>query len=169
VRLDHNTQFGKFRHVTDYDSSPANGSGRSALPKNPHGANLSVQSPMSRGMPIESLSAIRMALQSGQFHAGEEGSELGKRSYPSVPARRRSGGCCGARAIPGTMGHISGRKRLPGPPRGECLSTLNDAFTSPFCFLDIACGDASIMKAALRGTQYRYPIQGKQAFLARLS
>ena len=34
--------------------------------------------------------------------------------------------------------------------------TLNDAFTSPFCFLDIACGDASIMKAALRGTQVRH-------------
>jgi hypothetical protein len=34
--------------------------------------------------------------------------------------------------------------------------TLTDAFTSPFCFLDIACGDASIMKAALRGTQVRH-------------
>jgi Methyltransferase domain len=33
--------------------------------------------------------------------------------------------------------------------------TLNDVFTSPFCFLDIACGDASTMKAALRGIQVR--------------
>jgi hypothetical protein len=34
--------------------------------------------------------------------------------------------------------------------------TLNDVFTSPFCFLDIACGDASTMNAALRGTQVRH-------------
>jgi hypothetical protein len=34
--------------------------------------------------------------------------------------------------------------------------TLNGVFTSPFCFLDIACGDASTMKAALRGTQVRH-------------
>ena len=34
--------------------------------------------------------------------------------------------------------------------------TLNDVFTSPFCFLDIACGDASMMKTALRGTQVRH-------------
>jgi SAM-dependent methyltransferase len=31
--------------------------------------------------------------------------------------------------------------------------TLNEVFTSPFRFLDIACGDASMMKAALRGTR----------------
>jgi 2-polyprenyl-3-methyl-5-hydroxy-6-metoxy-1,4-benzoquinol methylase len=37
---------------------------------------------------------------------------------------------------------------------GDILrETLNDVFTSPFCFLDIACGDGSTMKAALRGTQ----------------
>ncbi|HEY2775231.1 MAG TPA: class I SAM-dependent methyltransferase [Candidatus Binatia bacterium] len=34
--------------------------------------------------------------------------------------------------------------------------TLNDVFASPFCFLDIACGDATMMKAALRGTQVRH-------------
>jgi Methyltransferase domain len=34
--------------------------------------------------------------------------------------------------------------------------TLNDVFTSPFSFLDIACGDASLMKAALPGTQVRH-------------
>jgi hypothetical protein len=31
--------------------------------------------------------------------------------------------------------------------------TLNQVFASPFCFLDIACGDATMMKAALRGTR----------------
>jgi methylase of polypeptide subunit release factors len=39
---------------------------------------------------------------------------------------------------------------------GILRETLNDVFTSPFCFLDIACGDASTMKAALRGTQVRH-------------
>ena len=34
--------------------------------------------------------------------------------------------------------------------------TLNDVFKAPFSFLDIACGDASLMKAALRGTQVRH-------------
>jgi ubiquinone/menaquinone biosynthesis C-methylase UbiE len=34
--------------------------------------------------------------------------------------------------------------------------TLNDVFTSPFSFLDIACGDASMMKAALGGTKVRH-------------
>jgi hypothetical protein len=29
--------------------------------------------------------------------------------------------------------------------------TLNAMFASPFTFLDIACGDASVMKTALRG------------------
>jgi ubiquinone/menaquinone biosynthesis C-methylase UbiE len=32
-------------------------------------------------------------------------------------------------------------------------TTLNEMFTSPFSFLDIACGDASMMKNALQGTQ----------------
>jgi ubiquinone/menaquinone biosynthesis C-methylase UbiE len=49
---------------------------------------------------------------------------------------------------------------------GNCLShrevsgilrhTLDDVFTSPFCFLDIACGDASMMKPALAGTKVRH-------------
>jgi SAM-dependent methyltransferase len=49
---------------------------------------------------------------------------------------------------------------------GDCLSqrevsgilraTLNENFTSPFSFLDIACGDASMMKAALRDTKVRH-------------
>ncbi len=39
---------------------------------------------------------------------------------------------------------------------GILRETLNDVFTSPFCFLDIACGDASTTKAALRGTQVRH-------------
>ena len=34
--------------------------------------------------------------------------------------------------------------------------TLNDVFKSPFSFLDIACGDASLMKAVLPGTQVRH-------------
>src|ERR1700730_6954548 len=60
LRVDH-SQFGKFRHFTDYVGSRANGDGHSALPKRPHGANLSVQSPIIRGMPVEALSAIRTA------------------------------------------------------------------------------------------------------------
>jgi SAM-dependent methyltransferase len=39
---------------------------------------------------------------------------------------------------------------------GILQEALNGAFTSPFCFLDIACGDASMMKAALRGTRVRH-------------
>jgi hypothetical protein len=39
---------------------------------------------------------------------------------------------------------------------GILRETLNDVFTSPFCFLDIACGDASTMTAALGGTQVRH-------------
>jgi SAM-dependent methyltransferase len=49
---------------------------------------------------------------------------------------------------------------------GDCLchrelggilhSTLNDVFKLPFSFLDIACGDAFMMKRALRGTQVRH-------------
>jgi hypothetical protein len=36
---------------------------------------------------------------------------------------------------------------------GILQATLNDGFKAPFSFLDIACGDASLMKAALPGTQ----------------
>jgi hypothetical protein len=49
---------------------------------------------------------------------------------------------------------------------GNCLAhreitallhdSLNEVFTAPFSFLDIACGDASMMKAALRGTKVRH-------------
>ena len=49
---------------------------------------------------------------------------------------------------------------------GDCLAhrevsrilakTLNDVFTQPFSFLDIACGDASMMKPALSGTKVRH-------------
>jgi hypothetical protein len=49
---------------------------------------------------------------------------------------------------------------------GNCLAhhevrailrqTLSDLFKSPFCFLDIACGDASMMKTALTGTKVRH-------------
>jgi ubiquinone/menaquinone biosynthesis C-methylase UbiE len=49
---------------------------------------------------------------------------------------------------------------------GDCLShravggilhdTLNQVFPAPFSFLDIACGDASMMKTALRGTKVRH-------------
>src|SRR5262245_32491428 len=35
-------------------------------------------------------------------------------------------------------------------------NTLNQAFASQFTFLDIACGDASMMKTALRGTKVRH-------------
>jgi SAM-dependent methyltransferase len=34
--------------------------------------------------------------------------------------------------------------------------TLNEVFRQPFAFLDIACGDASVMKTALRGTKVRH-------------
>jgi SAM-dependent methyltransferase len=34
--------------------------------------------------------------------------------------------------------------------------TLNEVFATPFSFLDIACGDASMMKDALRGTKVRH-------------
>ena len=33
---------------------------------------------------------------------------------------------------------------------------LDERFTAPFSFLDIACGDASMMKRALTGTQVRH-------------
>ncbi|MEN8207504.1 MAG: class I SAM-dependent methyltransferase [Pseudomonadota bacterium] len=39
---------------------------------------------------------------------------------------------------------------------GMLHATLSEHFTSPFCFLDIACGDASIMPEALRGVQVRH-------------
>lgn len=40
---------------------------------------------------------------------------------------------------------------------GELLNkALNDRFTAGFSFLDIACGDASMMKTALRGTRVRH-------------
>jgi Methyltransferase domain len=49
---------------------------------------------------------------------------------------------------------------------GDCLAqrevgailrqTLSKVFTQPFSFLDIACGDASMMKAALDGTKVRH-------------
>lgn len=35
-------------------------------------------------------------------------------------------------------------------------ATLNGGFKAPFSFLDIACGDASLMKAALPATQVRH-------------
>ena len=34
--------------------------------------------------------------------------------------------------------------------------TLNDLFKQPFLFLDIACGDAFVMKTALAGTRIRH-------------
>jgi SAM-dependent methyltransferase len=39
---------------------------------------------------------------------------------------------------------------------GILRETLNDVFASPFCFLDIACGDASMMTTALPGTRVRH-------------
>ena len=39
---------------------------------------------------------------------------------------------------------------------GILRDTLNEMFASPFTFLDIACGDASMMKTALRGTKVRH-------------
>jgi len=35
-------------------------------------------------------------------------------------------------------------------------STLNEVFAAPFTFLDIACGDASMMTSALSGTKVRH-------------
>jgi hypothetical protein len=39
---------------------------------------------------------------------------------------------------------------------GILRGTLNEVFKSPFSFVDIACGDASMMKAALPGTKVRH-------------
>lgn len=39
---------------------------------------------------------------------------------------------------------------------GILRGSLNEVFTSPFRFLDIACGDASMMKTALRDTAVRH-------------
>jgi SAM-dependent methyltransferase len=39
---------------------------------------------------------------------------------------------------------------------GILRGTLNEVFKQPFSFLDIACGDASVMKAALAGTKVRH-------------
>jgi len=39
---------------------------------------------------------------------------------------------------------------------GILRGTLNAVFKAPFSFLDIACGDASMMKTALRGTNVRH-------------
>jgi hypothetical protein len=39
---------------------------------------------------------------------------------------------------------------------GILHDTLNEVFAAPFTFLDIACGDASMMKTALRGTKVRH-------------
>ena len=39
---------------------------------------------------------------------------------------------------------------------GILQATLNEVFAAPFTFLDIACGDASAMKAALQGTKVRH-------------
>jgi SAM-dependent methyltransferase len=39
---------------------------------------------------------------------------------------------------------------------GILRGTLNEVFKRPFSFLDIACGDASAMKAALAGTKVRH-------------
>ena len=39
---------------------------------------------------------------------------------------------------------------------GILRATLNEVFTAPFSFLDIACGDASVMKTALAGTKVRH-------------
>ena len=39
---------------------------------------------------------------------------------------------------------------------GILHDTLKEVFPSPFSFLDIACGDASMMQTALRGTRVRH-------------
>ena len=39
---------------------------------------------------------------------------------------------------------------------GLLQDSLNDAFAGAVSFLDIACGDASMMKTALRGTKVRH-------------
>jgi hypothetical protein len=48
---------------------------------------------------------------------------------------------------------------------GILRDTLNATFASPFTFLDIACGDASVMKTALRGTKVRYHVLKLLVFL----
>lgn len=162
LRLAH-SQFGKFRHVTDHDGSRgglANSNGRFALPKWPHGANLSVQSSIIRGMPVEALSAIRGASQCGLFSRG--GGKAANLVNVHIHQFQPGGTVVDAAALAQFQEQWATYRKLV---ESDCLAhravsgllreTLNGVFTSPFCFLDIACGDASTMKAALRGTQVR--------------
>jgi hypothetical protein len=57
----------------------------------------------------------------------------------------------------GTYRKIVERDLLSHREIGRILhSTLNDLFKQPFSFLDIACGDAFVMKTALTGTNIRH-------------
>jgi ubiquinone/menaquinone biosynthesis C-methylase UbiE len=150
VGLDH-SQFGKFRHAN----------GRSALPKRPHGAKLSVQSPIIRGMPVEAPSAICTASRSGLFSRGE--SKATNLVNVHIHQFQPGGAVVDASALAqfqeqwATYRKLVENDSLAHREVSRILrETLNDVFTSPFCFLDIACGDGSTMKAALRGTQVRH-------------
>src|SRR3984893_9406032 len=154
----------KFRHATDYDGSPsglANGNGRSALPKRSHGANLSVQSPIFRGMPVEARPQSARASQSGLFSRGR--SKAANLVNVHIHQFQPGGAVVDAAALAQFQEQWATCRKLV---ESDCLAhrkvggilreTLNDTFTSPFCFLDIAGGDASTMKSALRGTQVRH-------------
>jgi len=90
----------------------------------------------------------------------QRGGGLGQRAHPSVQAGRRGGR---RRALAqfqqqwGTYRKIVEGDLLSHREIGRILhDTLNDVFKQPFSFLDIACGDAFVMKTALNGTRIRH-------------
>jgi len=90
----------------------------------------------------------------------QRGGGLGQRAHPSVQAGRRGGR---RRALAqfqqqwGTYRKIVEGDLLSHREIGRILhDTLNDVFKQPFSFLDIACGDAFMMKTALAGTRIRH-------------
>ena len=117
--------------------------------------------PRSGGMAVESLSAIRTISQSGLF--SRQRSKAAKLVNIHIHQFQPGGAVVDAAALAQFQEQWATYRKLV---ESDCLAhrevggilreTLNDVFTSPFCFLDIACGDASMMKTALRGTQVRH-------------
>ena len=116
-----------------------------------------VQSPIVWGMPVEALSAICTA----SFSRG--GGKAANLVNVHIHQFQPGGTVVDAAALGQFQEQWATYRKLV---ESDCLAhrevsgilreTLNDVFTSPFCFLDIACGDASTMKVALRGTQVRH-------------
>ena len=120
----------------------------------------SVQSAIER-IAGETPSAIGAALQSGLF--SHQRSKAAKLVNVHIHQFQPGGAVVDAAALAQFQEQLATYRKLV---ESDCLAhrevggilqeTLNDVFTSPFCFLDIACGDASMMKTALRGTQVRH-------------